>query len=407
MKKSILFFTIFILTSSFSYRSFAGNFNAIKNHDYLLLLDKDSKEILLSKNSHTRMAPSSMTKLMTAYVVFDQIKQGNVKMENYCVIGKDAWRKRGSTMFLNYGDIVSIQDLLTGLLTVSGNDASIALAQTVGKNYNNFISLMNLKAKELGMNDSKFKNPHGLNQNGHYMSLSDLAILLSSFYEDFPEYTSYLGRKKFTYGKITQYNSNPLIKTKYRGVIAGKTGHTNDGGYGVTASVTRGNRTLIGIVNKVRTPRQRTKLITQLFDFGFDEFQQIALFKKDQEIAMVKTWTGEKKFVPVSSNKDIVFNIPKNLDINSIKVSVIYDGPVQTPIQEGKKIANLKVRIKGYKTLNYSLFATQDVKKAKFFTLVSEKLYYQTKLILSKIIGKVNQFAFFQLNNTKTPKASS
>ena len=407
MKKNITLFIIFILTTLFSFGLSASEFNSIKNHDYLLLLDKDSKEILISKNSHTRMAPSSMTKLMTAYVVFDQIKQGNVKLENYCVIGKDAWRKRGSTMFLNYGDIVSIEDLLTGLLTVSGNDASIALAQTVGKDYNNFISLMNLKAKELGMNDSKFKNPHGLNQDGHYMSLFDLAILLSSFYEDFPEYTSYLGRKQFTYGNITQYNSNPLIKKNYKGMVAGKTGHTNDGGYGITASVTRGNRTLIGIVNKVRTPSQRTRLITELFDFGFDEFQQIELFKKDEEIAMVKTWTGEKKFVPVASNKDIVFNIPKNIDINDIKVSVNYDGPVQTPIQEGKKIASLKVQIKNYKTLNYSLFATQNVRKAKFFTLVSEKIYYQTRRILSKIIVKVNQFALFQLKDSKNHNISS
>ncbi len=400
MKKTILFFTIIIFQTFLSYNSFSKNssqnFNAIKNHNYLLLMDKDSREILLSKNSDTRMAPSSMTKLMTAYVVFDQIKQGNVSLNNYCVIGKDAWRKRGSTMFLNYGDVVSISDLVKGLLTVSGNDASIALAQAVGKDYDNFISLMNLKAKELGMNNSKFQNPHGLNEDGHYMSLNDLATLISRIHDDFPEFAPFLRMRKFTYGDITQYNSNPLVKHRYKGVVAGKTGHTNDGGYGITASVTRGNRTLIGIVNKARTYRKRNKMITQLFDFGFDKFHKIELFKKDQEITRLKTWIGEKDSVVVRTNQDIAFNIPKNVNIDDVKVTVDYNGPVQTPIQEGKKIATLKVQIKDYKTLNYSLFAAENVQKAKFFTSLSHKIAYKTKLFLAKIKRKARNFAFFQ-----------
>ncbi len=277
MIRSTIFHIIIILSIvTLSNLSHAKSFQSIKSHNYLFLMDKDSKEILLSKNPHTRMAPSSMTKLMTAYVAFDQVKKGNIKLDNYCIIGKDAWRKRGSTMFLNYGDIVSIDDLLKGLLTVSGNDASVALAQAIGKDYDNFIALMNFKAKELGMRNSSFRNPHGLNQNGHYMSLYDLATLLSRFYEDFPEYTSYLGIKKFTYGKITQYNRNPLIKKKYKGSVGGKTGHTNDGGYGITASVSRGNRTLIGIVNKAKTSRKRNELIIDLFDYGFNNFQKVS-----------------------------------------------------------------------------------------------------------------------------------
>ncbi len=384
MKKYILFFTTLIIQIFFSLNSFAGNFNSIKDHNYLLLMDMDSKEVLLSKNSHKRMAPSSMTKLMTAYVVFDQVNKGNIKLNNYCVIGKDAWRKRGSTMFLNYGDIVSINTLVTGLLTVSGNDASVALAQSVGKDYDNFISLMNFKARELGMHDSKFQNPHGLNENGHYMSLHDLATLISRIYKDFPEYSSYLGIKKFTYGKITQYNRNPLIKQKYEGVMGGKTGHTNDGGYGIIAAVHRGNRTLVGVVNKARTSRKRNKMITQLFDFGFEKFHKVELFKKNQKITNLKTWNGEKKSVTVATNKDIIFNIPKNIDINDIKVTIDYNGPIQTPINEGKKIATLKVQIKDYKTLSYSLFALEEVKKARFFTSLSQKIIYKTRQFLAK-----------------------
>lgn len=395
MRKIILFLTLLISQTFLSQNSFSQNFKEIRDHDYLLLIDKDSKEVLLSRNSSARMAPSSMTKLMTAYVVFDQIKKGNVSLNNYCVIGKDAWRKRGSTMFLNYGDIVSISDLVKGLLTVSGNDASVALAGAVGKDYDNFIALMNLKAKELGMNNSKFQNPHGLNQDGHYMSLNDLATLISRIHDDFPEFAPFLSMKKFTYGNITQYNRNPLIKHKYKGVVAGKTGHTNDGGYGITASVTRGNRTLIGIVNKARTYRKRNKMITQLFDFGFDKFHKVELFKKGQEIANIKTWIGEKDSVIARTNQDIAFNIPKNVSIDDIKVTVDYDGPVQTPIQEGKKIANLKVEVKNYKTYSYSLFAAENVQKAKFFTSLSQKIAYKTRLILAKIKRKARNFASF------------
>lgn len=399
MKYIVTLITLLFLSLSVTIESYAKDFDSLKNHNYLFLMDKDSKEILASKNPHSRMAPSSMTKLMTAYVVFDQLKKGNVRLNNYCVIGKDAWRKRGSTMFLNYGDVVSIDSLLKGLLTVSGNDAAIALAGSVGKDYDNFISLMNFKAKELGMTNSKFQNPHGLNQDGHYMSLYDLATLVSRLYEDFPEYSSYLVTKKFTYGKITQYNRNPLLKKKYRGVIGGKTGHTNDGGYGIAAAVTRGNRTLIGVINKAQTPSKRNKVITELFDFGFQKFQKIELFKKDQNIASLKTWIGARNYVNVAPNKDITFNIPRNVDINDIKVTVQYNGPIQAPIIEGKKVANLQVQIKNYKTLNYSLFASQNVEKAKFFTSLSQKIIHKTRLILAKIKKKTHNFAFFHQEN--------
>lgn len=394
------FIILTLIISISSQFSFAKSRN-ILDHNFYFLIDKDSHEILLEKNSHTRIAPSSMTKLMTAYVVFDEIKKGNIKLNSQCVIGKDAWRKRGSSMFLNYGDIVSIDKLLKGLLTVSGNDSSIALAQATGRGYSNFISLMNIKARELGMNNSKFQNPHGLNQDRHYMSLYDLATLLSSLYSDFPEFVPYLGIKKFTYGNITQYNRNPLLRTKYKGFIGGKTGHTNDGGYGIAASVTRGNRTLIGVVNKARTSRQRTKFIRQLFDYGFKKYNKIELFKKHQDIALIPTWIGEKDMVSVAPNKNISLNIPKKYNVDDVKVSIEYDGPVQTPIFDGKKIANLRIQIKDQEPIRYSLFATEDVKKAKFFTLISKKVIYQSKRFIAKIERRVEKYAIFDKFFTK------
>jgi D-alanyl-D-alanine carboxypeptidase (penicillin-binding protein 5/6) len=224
-------------------------------------MDIDNKEILLSRNSDERIAPSSMTKLMTAYVVFDQIKKGIVQLDNRCMIGKDAWRKSGSSMFLNYGDVVSIDSLVKGLLAVSGNDASIALAESTAGGLNNFVALMNSKAKELGLKNSHFRNPHGLSEPDHYMSIRDLATLAIRLHQDFPQYSHYFGIPEFTYRNITQRNRNPLIRENYDGIVGGKTGHTNEGGYGVIGIVKRNHRHLIAVMNKGKHQGKELRLL--------------------------------------------------------------------------------------------------------------------------------------------------
>jgi len=382
MKRIFFFATLFAILTSESFAQ--NNYSSIKKHDFYFLMDHDSKEILLSRNADTRLAPSSMTKIMTAYVVFDQIRQGNIGLDNECLIGKDAWRKRGSTMFLNYGDIVSIDNLLKGLLAVSGNDASIALAQSVGGSVENFIALMNFKARELGLKNSNFKNPHGLNEDGHYMSLRDLATLLSRFYQDFPEFEPYLSISEFTYANITQPNSNPLIKTHYEGIVGGKTGYTNDGGFGVVASVRRGNRRLIAVTNKSKTPHYRTHLITDLFDYGFDNYKKLTLFQKDQTVAKLDTWMGQKNGLEIGPNQEISVNIPSNIDLNSIKVSVDYLTPLYAPITKGKKVATLRVEVKNYKTMEYSLFAKENVEKAGLLSKIRQKIKYKTTQAFNK-----------------------
>ena len=383
-------FTTFLFLFSFVFATLPSyaqsDINSIKANDFYFLIDHDTQEILLSKNADTRLAPSSMTKIMTAYVVFDQIRQGRVNLDNECIIGKDAFKKRGSSMFLNYGDIVSIDNLLKGLLAVSGNDASIALAQSVGGSIDNFVALMNFKARELGLKNSNFKNPHGLNEDGHYMSLRDLATLISHVYQDFPEFEPYLSVHEFTYHNITQPNSNPLLKTHYDGIVGGKTGYTNDGGYGVVASVKRGNRRLIAVVNKSRTSKQRTHLITQLFDYGFENYKKITLFEKDQTVTKLNTWMGNKNKVEIASNQEISFNIPKEINADAIKVKVDYETPIYAPIVKGTKVATLKIEIKDYKTLQYSLFAKENVQKAKFLNKVKQKLSYKLSIFYKKAV---------------------
>lgn len=361
--------------------------SALREAQFYFLIDADTKEVLLSKNADVRIAPSSMTKLMTAYVVFDQIKKGRVSLDNQCLIGKDAWRKSGSSMFLNYGDVVSIEDLVKGLLAVSGNDAAIALAETTAGDSDHFVALMNMKAREIGLKNSHFRNPHGLAEEGHYMSLRDLSTLAIRLYQDFPQYSHFFDIPEFTYRNITQRNRNPLIRENYDGVIGGKTGHTNEGGYGVIGVVKRDNRRLVAVVNRAKTPKQRSDIITELLDYGFEHYKKLVLFEKDQPIAEVKTWLGTKAQVKIGPNKEIAFNIPRDKPLDAVKVSIKYKSPAYAPISKGSKIATLIVEVSGYKTFEYSLFAKEKVDKVGSLQKINQILRYKIRSLINKIFN--------------------
>ena len=370
------------------YKKFTASYKELDEAQYYFLVDLDTKEVLLSKNADKRVAPSSMTKLMTAYVVFDQVSKGSIKLEQQCFVGKNAWGKTGSSMFLNYGDVVSIDELVQGLLAVSGNDASIVLAEAISGSVDNFAYLMNLKARELGLKNSHFKNPHGLNEDDHYMTMRDLATLAERMYKDFPQYSDYLGIKDFTYKNITQHSRNPLIKNDYEGIVGGKTGHTDDGGYGVVGVVKRYDRRLVAVVNKAKTSKQRAAIITELFDYGFNEYKKVTLFKKDQTVSKLQTWLGKDSKVEVVPNQDVAFNIPQEKSLDSIIVRVKYKGPIYAPIQKGDKIAKLLINAKGHKVFEYDLFAKETVEQSGYFRKVSQILRYKVRSFVNKFSKK-------------------
>ncbi len=339
---------------------------ALDKAKYFLLYDPDTNEILVERNSNVAVAPSSMTKLMTAYVVFSQIKQGLVSFNNQCFIGKDAWRKRGSTMFLGYGDIVSIEDLLRGLLVVSGNDAAIALAETTAGSYENFVNLMNAKAKEMGLTSSHFANPHGLNEVGHYMSLRDLATLTKRLLDDFPQYSNFLAIPEFHYRGFSKKNYHPLVKDHYEGVIGGKTGYTSQGGYGAVGIVQRGNRRLIAVVNKAVSSGQRASIIKALMNYGFEKFKKVTIFNKNQMLAKVPVVQGSLSKVEAIVANKVEFNIPATISSEDIKIRIEYESPLVAPITKDSVIGIAKVRIDDFKFLEYPLLAKSDVAKAKY-----------------------------------------
>lgn len=335
---------------------------------YVFLIDYDSKEIILEKNADVKISPSSMTKMMTAYIVFDHLKQGKITLNNKCLIGKEAWSKGGSTMFLNYGDIVTINKLLTGLLVVSGNDAAIALAEIISGNDKDFAQLMNKTAKKIGLKNSNFKNPHGLNEEGHYMTLRDLATLSIKIINDFPEYMHYFSTPKFTYKNITQNNRNPLLAKKYKGIMGMKTGYTSKGGYGITAIANRNGRKLIAITNGTKTAKKREKIITQTLNYGFNNYKKVTIFNKGSIIANSKVWFGDNDLLQLVSKNDVTVTLPKNKTINDLKVKIKYKQDIiYAPISKEKEMAILTIEFAGKKIKELSLFAKENIDKASFF----------------------------------------
>jgi D-alanyl-D-alanine carboxypeptidase (penicillin-binding protein 5/6) len=376
MKNFVKIFLILFSLSAINLPSLLQAKN-LPEAQYYFLMEADTKEVLASRNADARIPPSSMTKVMTAFVVFDQIKKGKVKLESQCLIGKDAWRKSGSTMFLNYGDVITIDELLKGLLAVSGNDAAIALAETVGGGVDKFVALMNQKAQEIGLKNSNFKNPHGLAENNHFMSVRDLAILTAKFLEEYPQYADYLGIEEFSYHNIRQYNRNPLIKKKYDGIIGGKTGHTDAGGYGVLAVAKRADRALIAVVNKVSTPKKRAEYITALMDYGFENYNKITMFSENQKVVKASVWLGAKDEITAMTKEKIAFTIPADKNLSDIEVSVVLKSPIFAPIKKGENIAKLNVKVRGFKKFEYDLIASENITKGSYFSSIKQIIYYK------------------------------
>ncbi|MDA0902085.1 MAG: D-alanyl-D-alanine carboxypeptidase [Proteobacteria bacterium] len=376
-----LFFLIiclFVFTFNNSKAEDFSNYPDIESANYLLIVDQDSKEVLLEKNADVRIAPSSMTKLMTAYVVFEKIKSGKISLTNQCLIGRQAWKKGGSTMFLNYKDVVTIDELLTGLLVVSGNDAAVALSEVISGSDDDFAKLMNKTAKRIGLKNSNFKNPHGLTQDGHYMTLRDLATLAMRISSDFPEYLHYFTTSEFTYQKITQANRNPLLVKKYDGATGMKTGYTNKGGYGIVATANRDGRRLIAITNGAKTAKQREETIIQALDFAFDNYKKVTLVNKNSVVQETNIWLGDKDKIEMVSKEDIAITLPKETTMDDLKMVVNYEEEeIYAPIKKGNAIATLTIEFAGKKVKQVSLFAKENIDKATSLNKIWEMAKYK------------------------------
>ena len=332
-----------------------------------LLLDDETGTVLLEKSADERMHPSSMSKIMTVYMVFDQLKQGKLKMDDELGVSERAWRmaREGSAMFVDINSRIKIHDLLRGIIVQSGNDACIVVAEGLAGSEEAFAEQMNARAKQLGLTGSTFRNATGWPDPQHLMTARDLALLAQHTIHDFPEYYPIYREKEFAWNKdargkeIRQGNRNPLLY-KNLGADGLKTGHTQEAGYGLTASAVRDGRRLILVLNGMSSMNERARESERLLDWGFREFNNYVLFKAGEKVEEAQVWLGEQPTVPLVSTRDMTVTLSRKARAG-MKVSLVYDGPVKAPVEKGTPIGKLLITAPDSKPMELPVVAGEDV----------------------------------------------
>ena len=325
---------------------------------YALVMDFNTGAMLLDKEGEVPMPPSSMTKLMTAYIVYGHLKSGRLQLVQELPVSERAWRMQGSKMFVPLGGGVKVEDLIRGVIVQSGNDACVVLAEAVAGSEEAFAELMNQKAKELGLTMSVFRNSTGWPDPQQRMSCRDIAVLARRLITDFPEYYHYDKEKVFKYNQIEQQNRNPLVQ---KGLADGlKTGHTDEGGYGLVASAERGGRRVIVVVNGLTSMHQRAEESEKLLEWSFREFENVTLFTAGDTVEAAKVWLGTQPTVPLVGGRDLVLTMPRAWRRNA-KVSIEYASPIPAPVSRGAVLGKLTVSGQGVPSMEAELLAGMDV----------------------------------------------
>ena len=331
-----------------------------------VLMDAETGAILFEKNADAPMAPASMSKLMTVFMIFERLRDGRLSLDDTFRISENAWRKGGaksggSTMFLEPGKRARIEDLIRGIIVQSGNDACIVIAEGISGSEEAFADEMTERAQQLGLRNSTFKNATGWPHPEHRMSPKDLAILAKPTIEQFPEYYHYYSERSFVYNEIKQNNRNPLIY-KNIGADGLKTGHTQVSGYGLTGSATRGDRRLVLVVNGLQTKKERAREPERLLEWGFREFGNYALLSAGEVIEVAHVWLGTEPTVPFIIENDMKLTMHKKAR-RAMKVTVNYRSPSPAPVKKGDKLATLTVSAPGEQPVEVPLLAAADVER--------------------------------------------
>ncbi|KAA2215186.1 D-alanyl-D-alanine carboxypeptidase family protein [Teichococcus oryzae] len=323
------------------------------------LIDAETGAVLLEKNADERMPPSSMSKLMTMYVVFDMLKQGRLRLDQELPVSETAWRMGGSKMFVELGSSISVENLAHGVIVQSGNDACVVLAEGISGSERQFAELLNEYGARLGLKGSTFRNATGWPDPEHRMTCRDLATLAQRIIADFPQYYKIYNQRSFTWHGITQENRNPLL-----GRVAGadglKTGHTEDAGYGLTGTAERGGRRLILVVNGLNSMRARGEESERLLEWGFREFENVTLFRTADTIEAAPVYLGEQAAVPLVGGRDLVLTLPRQWRRN-LAVKLRYNAPVPAPVAKGQELGQLEVSGDGVPPMTLPLYAGADV----------------------------------------------
>ncbi len=330
-----------------------------------ILVDAITNTVLFEKNADQKMPTSSMSKVMTAYMVFEALRDKRLKMDDTLPVSERAWRTQGSKMFVELGNRIKVEDLIRGMIIQSGNDASIVLAEGLGGSEDAFAKKMTERAHEIGMKDSNFVNATGWPDDNHYSTCRDLATLARALILTFPEYYHYDAERDFTYHGIKQGNRNPLL---YRnmGVDGLKTGHTEIAGYGLIASAQRDGRRLILVVNGLPSMQARADEPARLIEWGFREFSAYTLLKPGESVDSLPVWLGQAPTVAAVTGGGLTVTMAQE-ERRGLKVTLQAQVPVPAPIVKGQTIGKLVITAPGFITREVPLVAAEDVARLGFF----------------------------------------
>ena len=338
-----------------------------------ILMDYNSGKILFERDADHQIYPASMTKIMTAIIVFDLLKQEKIKLSDEVIISENAWRmsKSGySSMFIMLNDKVSIEDLLRGIIVVSGNDACVALAEGIAGTETAFADMMNEKAEEIGLINTNFTNSSGINDPDNYSTVRDIAIMSKYLIENYPNYYEYFKETEFTWDRtggdpIKQGNRNPLLYKRI-GADGIKTGYLAVEKYSLASSIVGKDRRLIAVGSGFNTKQARSDESARLFRWALRNTNTYEIAKKDVPKFKFKTWLGKENIVEGLSKEDIYVTILKK-QVKDLKVKLEYNGPIKAPIKEGQQIGDLILELPNEESKKFPIYASKNVKKVNFF----------------------------------------
>lgn len=345
----------------------------------VLVMDYETGQYLYTKDHQKMIPPASMSKLMTIYMIFEKLKDGSLSLDDTFTVSENAWRKGGaasgsSTMFLKIGEKVPVRDLIQGIIVQSGNDACIVAAENLSGSEEDFAADMQKKARQLGLTHSSFANSTGWPHPDQLMSVEDLAKLARIIISQFPEYYHIFSEQNFTHNNIKQGNRNPLLYSMPN-ADGLKTGHTEEAGFCLVASAKKDNRRLISVMAGLKSNKERSEEAEKLMNWGFREFSNYTLFKKDQVIAEIPVWQGDENNIKLIVDHDIRRTLKKS-SVNKIKMTAVYDKPVSAPIKKGDKLGVIKVDIPGQGNFEIPLTSDRNVEKLGFFGRIMANLRY-------------------------------
>lgn len=343
------------------------------------IMDYDTGAVLFQKNADTPVHPASMSKLMTLYLLFEDLKAGKVQLDDMLAVSQDAWAlNEGSTMFVGIDSSIAIEDLIRGIIVQSGNDACVVVAEGLAGSEAAFVDRMNEEAKRLGLTNSHFANSHGLEDPNHQMTAHDLAILARHLIADFPEYYHYFAEKEFVFNGIKQGNRNPLLY-KDPSVDGLKTGHLSVSGYGVTISAKRDDRRIIMVLHGMANMQERSDEAQRVLDWAFREYDNYTIAKVGMPMADAPVWLGQQPTVPLVVGADLLVTLPRAVR-DKVTARAVFEAPIAAPIPAGESVGELIVSAPGMEDRTVPLVTGATVERLGFFGRIMASLKHYAGL---------------------------